>query len=299
MTIIRIFAVLVTLLLPFTIDVRPVAASLTHEWPADGNANDAVGDDDGNVVVGTSYGPSLFGQGFVFDGIDGSVTFGNTAGNFGTSDFTIALVLRTPSSGRVEGLLGKREICQFSSFWDLRSSGTGGLGLEVYETNVNVGVSTTVPINDGLFHTVVFTRAGTVISSYVDGFLNAENDAGFTANVSNNAALVAAASACIGKDATFPFTGTIDEIRLADSAEPDLLPAFFHCGDANLNAQISAPDALSALRTAVGLEPCDLCLCDANDSGKVSAGDAQTILRFAVGQQVPLLCPRCPIQLPK
>jgi len=297
MTIARISAILAALVLPFTIDVRPVAASLTHAWAADGNANDAVGDDDGSIVGGTSYGPGLFGQGFVFDGMDDSVAFGNTAGNFGASDFTIALVIRTTSSGIIEGVLGKREICAFSSFWDLRTS-NGRLSLEVYETSTNTGVSTTVPINDGLFHTVVFTRAGTVLSSYVDGFFNAEYDAGFTANVSNNAALVAGTSTCTGKDGTVPFTGTIDEIRLADSAEPGLLPAFFHCGDANLNGQISAADALSALRTAVGLEPCGLCLCDANDSGNVSAGDAQTILRFAVGQPVPLLCPLCPIQLP-
>src|SRR6185369_103285 len=216
----------------------------------------------------------------------------------GNSDFTIAFVIRTTSTGVVEGVLGKRSVCAFGSFWDIRTRGHGDLSLEVYETDTNLGTTTTRPINDGLFHTVVFTREGTVMRSYVDGFLDQEIDRGTAANVSNDASLVAGTSACTAQDQTIHFTGTLDEIRLANTADKDLLPPFFHCGDANRNASITATDALDALQTAVGLETCDFCLCDANGSGGISAGDALLILKFAVAQPVARLCPICEVELP-
>jgi hypothetical protein len=149
-----------------------------------------------------------------------------------------------------------------------------------------------------LFHTVVFTREGTVVSSYVDGFLNAQYDAGFTANVSNNAELAAGVSACSGSlDGTVHFAGLLDEIRIADTADPTILPPVFHCADANRSGDVSAADALFALRTAVALETCDLCLCDINGSGTVTAPDALAILQRAVSLPVTPLCPLCPVEL--
>lgn len=272
-------------------------AAITHDWPADGDATDTVGGVDGTLVGGTSFAPGLFGQGFAFDGVDDSVTFDTSAGNFGTSDFTIAFVIQTTSADEIAGVLGKREICGFSSFWDIRT-GAGLLSLEVYESNVRTGVATTVPINDGLFHTVVFTREGTVVSSYVDGFLNAQYDAGFTANVTNNAVLAAGVSACTGSfDGTVRLTGLLDEIRLADTADPTLLPPVFHCGDGTRDGAVTAADALATLRTAVALETCDLCLCDINGSGTVTAPDALAILQRAVSLPVTSQCPFCPVEL--
>ena len=274
-----------------------VDAAITHDWPADGDATDIVGDADGTLVGGTSFGPGLFDQGFVFDGVDDEVTFGTSAGNFGTSDFTIAFVIQSTNTTSIEGVLGKREICGFSSFWDVRSNSSGTLSLELYENNVNTGLATTSRINDGLFHTVVFTREGTVVSAYVDGFLKWQTDTGFTANVTNNAALTAGTSACTGADGTVRFTGVLDEIRIADTADPNLLPPLFHCADATRSGDISAADALVALRAAVALETCDLCLCDINGSGTVTAPDALAILQRAVSLPVTALCPLCLIEL--
>jgi hypothetical protein len=54
---------------------------------------------------------------------------------------------------------------------------------------------------------------------------------------------------------------------------------------------ITATDALFVLRTSVGLETCDLCVCDVNGSGSVTASDALAVLRTGVGQPVSLQCP--------
>jgi hypothetical protein len=276
---------------------EPAEADLLHRWKADGDATDSAGDDDGELAGGTGFAPSISGQAFSFDGVDDAVLFGEDSGNFGTSDFTIAFIIRTTVTGVVQGVLAKRTICGFSSFWDVRTNSQGALSLEAYETNTNFGIGTVVPINDGRFHTVVFTREGSVLTSYVDGFQRHSVDHPVVADLGNDTRLVAGSGVCVGKDGTVPFNGLLEEIRLADHADPNLLPAIFHCGDANKNSEVTATDALSALRTAVGSQDCELCLCDLNDNGSVTAADALSILRRSVGQQIPLLCELCPFEL--
>jgi hypothetical protein len=55
----------------------------------------------------------------------------------------------------------------------------------------------------------------------------------------------------------------------------------------------SAADALSALKAAVGILTCPLCVCDVDGGGSVGASDALAILRAAVGLGVNLNCPAC------
>jgi spore coat protein A len=65
------------------------------------------------------------------------------------------------------------------------------------------------------------------------------------------------------------------------------------CGDANGDDEITASDALLALRTAVGTGNCPVCLCDVNVLDGIVASDALAILRVAVGQNVLLQCADC------
>jgi len=51
-----------------------------------------------------------------------------------------------------------------------------------------------------------------------------------------------------------------------------------------------ASDALTTLRSAVGVGTCSLCDCDVNTDGKITASDALSILKRAVGQNVALVC---------
>ena len=55
------------------------------------------------------------------------------------------------------------------------------------------------------------------------------------------------------------------------------------CGDANSDCELTASDALLALRAAVDLVACANNVCDVNASGKVDTADALAILRKAVG----------------
>jgi hypothetical protein len=68
----------------------------------------------------------------------------------------------------------------------------------------------------------------------------------------------------------------------------------FNCGDiVNPKPTITASDALSVLRTAVGLEDQPLCAADTDGNGAIAASDALRTLRRAVGQSVAMNCPFC------
>ncbi|MFQ5351701.1 MAG: dockerin type I domain-containing protein, partial [Candidatus Binatia bacterium] len=77
----------------------------------------------------------------------------------------------------------------------------------------------------------------------------------------------------------FSFTATV-----ASAATPG-------CGDANNDQSVTASDALSTLKTAVGSLSCDKVRCDVNDDGGISAADALLVLKLSVGQSVSLVCP--------
>jgi hypothetical protein len=66
------------------------------------------------------------------------------------------------------------------------------------------------------------------------------------------------------------------------------------CGDATEDRRVTAPDALQALRTAVGSGDCAKYLCDFNGDDDVSSVDALLILRVAVGTSGNPSCPAGP-----
>src|SRR5437879_1780799 len=99
-----IFAILSALCAPSFLGAEAIAtvpacvtppSGLTHWWPAEGNVNDVVGSANGTLQNGATFALGEAGQSFSFDGVDDSVSFGNTAGNFGTNDFTIEFWIST------------------------------------------------------------------------------------------------------------------------------------------------------------------------------------------------------------
>lgn len=55
----------------------------------------------------------------------------------------------------------------------------------------------------------------------------------------------------------------------------------------------TASDCVYILKAAIGLLPCEFCVCDVNGSVSLSAADALLCLKHAVGQNVTLNCPDC------
>ena len=61
---------------------------------------------------------------------------------------------------------------------------------------------------------------------------------------------------------------------LGDDARP---------GDPNKDGLITASDALTTLRAAIGSDECSLQICDVDENGQITAADALKVLRAAVG----------------
>lgn len=208
-------------------------ANLTNWWQGNGDANAVVGGVTG-TVSGATFTSGQVGQAFTFDGVNDSVTFGSTVGNFGTSDFTIDFWIRTTNTTRTEGVLGKREICGHHSFWDMRVGSNGTLNVELDQdagaTNYNTQ-TTSVPINDGVFHLVAVVREGATMRIYVDGVLSATGTTAGVTNLVNTALLTAGTSACTGQDGTNFFTGQLDELEIFNRALSQCeIQAIFNAG---------------------------------------------------------------------
>jgi len=68
------------------------------------------------------------------------------------------------------------------------------------------------------------------------------------------------------------------------------------CGDATEDQKVTPNDALLALRAALQLDTCELCVCDVSGDGRISTTDAVIILHAATEVPVPMNCPECPIE---
>ncbi|HXC50320.1 MAG TPA: hypothetical protein VN634_05495 [Candidatus Limnocylindrales bacterium] len=85
--------------------------------------------------------------------------------------------------------------------------------------------------------------------------------------------------------------GTICDIGVCPGITTTTLSDDTICGDADMDGQIKASDALVALRAAIGSAQCIVERCDYDGSGKVRAADALAILKRAVGQPIVPMCP--------
>lgn len=100
----------------------------------------------------------------------------------------------------------------------------------------------------------------------------------------------------VPQDATSLFLGTVDGegwFNNTGSFSVEIVEIASRCGDPSIPQGITAGDALTTLRAAVGITDCPDCMCDVDRSGSVVASDALTVLRRAVGQNVTLRCECC------
>ncbi|MBA4147882.1 MAG: LamG domain-containing protein [Verrucomicrobia bacterium] len=200
----------------------PAPSGLVNWWPADGHTNDVVTGVKGTLHNGATFASGKVGQAFSFDGINDYATFGTTAGNFGTNDFTVELWMKI-SQTKAGGvyILSKRQTCGNGSYWNITMDGNGVVGLEVENdlsgSTIRV-MNSTNSISDGDFHHVVFRRASTNLSLWVDGVMHALTNAPVIYNFSNSGNLMAANGPCVGSNGSSLFAGQLDEISFYNRA---------------------------------------------------------------------------------
>ena len=161
---------------------------------------------------GQNYGATVSADFTTFDGVDDYVDAGNAASlNFGTYNLSVSLwfktstggalimksILTSPYTGVYISVLNNKIYSQM-----LDTSGSPYPNLP--------GIKT---INDGVWHNLIITRAGTLGCIYVDGILD------ISGNSYENGSITTTTNLIIGSDlGSSLFNGSIDEVRIYNRA---------------------------------------------------------------------------------
>ncbi|MBY0112011.1 MAG: LamG domain-containing protein [Phycisphaerales bacterium] len=220
-------------------------ADMVNWWKADGNAEDSAGTANGTIVGNVVFVPGRYGQAFDFNG--GEVQCGNTAGNFGTGDFTIAFWIRNPAQKAALEVMSKRPTCNFGSQFDIRGgSGSTGSSMSIEAYSSSGGASplkvAATEMLDDKWHHIVFRRKGTNAVAARDGIVIASTTTSATTNISNAALLRFAGGPCVNADGTIRFTGFLDDIRFYNRFLTDQELRSFACAT-DMNGDLFVDDA--------------------------------------------------------
>jgi hypothetical protein len=190
-------------------------AGLVALWSGEGNANDSVGGNNGTLMGSTTFAPGKIGQGFEFDGNNGSgVLLGNPAG-LQLQDFTIeAWIKRSSASVVSHGSGGNGNLlgCGWGGF-DFFMEWNGRLDFDKFgDVYPQYGPF----ITDTNFHHVALTKAGGTVVFYLDGVAHPVPNYSGTFNFTS--------SIGIGyrpDNGDNSFMGTIDEMGVFNRALSD------------------------------------------------------------------------------
>ena len=156
-------------------------------------------------------------------GADNSyVTFGNTVGQFGTQDFTVALWVQTSDTLSLYDLIGNRAAPGHGNFFAVRMTGDGYVTAEVDQdergTNY-VGIrGTQGGLNDGQWHHIVVTRSRGTLNLYLDGAFSVSGSARGTANINNRIAFKLGRSMVESGTRRFSPDALFDDVALYSNA---------------------------------------------------------------------------------
>jgi hypothetical protein len=166
--------------------VGDTTSNMAHRWTFDeasgGTALDSAGTSDGTLGSSASRTVSFDGSGAITltptqqCDLNAQVDFGLAPGQFGTGAFTVSYWLNTTfNTGGIGDLIGNRVDGSAGNFLSARLSGSALTSLEIYEdaegTNGAGFNVSPVPLNDGSWHHVAYTRSGTSLKMYIDGVL--------------------------------------------------------------------------------------------------------------------------------
>ncbi len=184
-------------------------------WPADGNAVDAVGPNDGSLENGATYGSGQFGQAFSLDGIDDYVAFGDVLDEIDVP-FTVEAWIHTPGGTLNPVFTSDAEVNYYGFRFFVGSDdrleilyGDGG-GPAPPSRRSKVSAAS-VPL-DTWTHVAAVVRGETDMKLYIDGV-----DAGGTYSGSGGPMVHGSGEAHLGEGFGLFFEGWIDDAAVYDS----------------------------------------------------------------------------------
>jgi len=188
-----------------TLGAVPNQASIPATVGSNGTAS--------NGGSGMAYVAGQLDQALNLDGSDDYIDLGTALGNFGTSDFSIALWFKTTPNSHPQWMLSKRPFCSHGNFWDLGVNTNGRLVAEIDQdgNGTNYGpINGTTVVTDGAWHHLAFVRQGTGMALYLDGNVEATHTTDAPTNLSNTTAMQIGVIQCSNQH----FRGQLDDVNI-------------------------------------------------------------------------------------
>jgi uncharacterized repeat protein (TIGR03803 family) len=233
-------------------------SGLVNWWPADGNADDIIGGDNGILEGGVSYTNGEVGEAFSFDGSSGYVATSLAFTNPQIFSLTLWFQTTTTNGGVLIGFDSDQYIQSGDSYdRNIYMDNTGALHFGVWNGGA-AQVNTGPGYNDGNWHYVVGSLStDTALSLYIDGVL-----------VGNNPAVTNAQEDYtgywrIGQDNldnwppqyqpnSYYFQGQIDEVAIFDTAlDSTNVTAIYDAGSNGMCPPITAPTVATLAATSI------------------------------------------------
>jgi hypothetical protein len=274
----------------------PPPSDMVAWYPADGNANDIVGGDNGTVHGGVTFPSGEVAQAFSFDGSSGYVSAPDSPNLDVTNAITIDAWVKPATAGNSQGLVFvmlKGDNC----CGDTQSYGFGwGTESMLQSIIFRLGNSTTnaevrsdpIPLNQ--FTHVAGTYDGTTMRLYINGVLNGSATPGLGPLQVTNVPLIIGSSLRNGTTQNF-FQGLVDEVEIFNRAlTADEILGIFNAGSAGKCKQLETSE-FSQCANISGASPTPTATATFTPTATPTATHTPTVTPTATATSTPTVTP--------
>ena len=191
-----------------------IAASRTTTYLGDGTPADAAGTYPGAWSGSPAYTTDRNenpNSAFAFSG-GSAVVAPAEAAAFGANDWTASFWIKADPATGGRQVIGTRPGC-FGGGFDVRVGDTG-MGIEVWYSGGYTNTSIPDDIDDGTWHQITLSKAGSTLSAGLDGVRRGSTTV--SGSMSPGVELRLGNGGCVGYDATSPLTGALDDVTLVN-----------------------------------------------------------------------------------
>jgi hypothetical protein len=180
-------------------------------WPADGNANDAVGSNDAVLRGNATFASGVVGQAFSLDGANGYIEVPDSPSISIRGPLTLEARVKLNTIDVQQGVIEKYNVPGTDGYL-FRIIG-GKLGAAVCDATLQGAqhpVTGATTVTTGVWHHVAAVYDGTTLEVYLDGILDGSVPADFPPTDGSASLKIGAR----GDDANTRLDGLIDEVRI-------------------------------------------------------------------------------------
>ena len=200
---------------------------LVSHWPAEGNADDIVGSNNGTLHNGARFAPGKVGEAFKFDGVNDYVEVPDSP-ELRTLGYNLTVALwmnPRPQGGTPDVTVIRKGIGCNDPGWGLTfgdfSDGKAGLFFQAWDGEVRSWGAFSSDILAGNWHHIVATADGTDAKIYVDGELADQGPIDQTISIETLTPITIGANKGNCSEYHNFYKGLIDEIQIYNRALDD------------------------------------------------------------------------------